>query len=89
MHGQYNFVDHVATRRCQLLKKAEAFRVVGYPRQDSIVGIVKDMSTFSDQMHVDPVLRGATPAIFIAVHQMQGDISERNSIWSFACSYLK
>ena len=46
-------------------------------RQDSIVGIVKDMSTFSDQMHVDPVLRGATlQVIFIAVHQMQGDISD-------------
>ena len=46
-------------------------------RQNSIVSIVKDLSSFSDQKQVDSVLRGAAlQVMFIAVHQLQGDVAD-------------
>ena len=46
-------------------------------RQSSIVCIVKDLASFSDQKQIDPTLRGAAlQVIFIAIHQLQGDIND-------------
>ena len=57
--------------------KAEAVGIeIDVTRQNSIVCIVKDLSSFSDQKKMDPALRGAAlQVMFIAIHQLQGDIN--------------